>query len=390
MSEVKKTAREQVQEEIRAEIAKQDPIEGARTALEILAETSVQFIEDGGPIRYRIVGPDGEPRTTLNNGKAVDLTIRDIVAELREKHPTLFRSRPEGSDLSQDGVGQEAAGSTDTTADMPPAPARPPERDWLHVGSGLSPSRDRAAAWQAGALQTAQQHLSQALEGLAPRVRSVSGAVASRVSAVRGALSDRTWRQGWRANLPQLRPIYAYAAVGLAVLLAGASFFLRPVPHRVAEAQNRSARIPDRPVESPTQAVVVRKAPEPAATGTVPGDVPKAAAPPPSSRPEGPISGIPEVIDTATLRLNGKVVHLFGVEWARGGQVEELTSYLRGREVACLPAATAERYQCQVQGRDLSEVVLYNGGGRAAAGASPELIAAENHAKSERVGVWRK
>jgi endonuclease YncB( thermonuclease family) len=99
---------------------------------------------------------------------------------------------------------------------------------------------------------------------------------------------------------------------------------------------------------------------------------------------------VPEVIDTATLRVGGEVVRLFGVEWARGGRAEELARYLAGREVLCRPAGAAERHQCEVDGRDLSEVVLYNGGGRATPDATAEHVAAETHARSERVGIWRK
>jgi endonuclease YncB( thermonuclease family) len=102
------------------------------------------------------------------------------------------------------------------------------------------------------------------------------------------------------------------------------------------------------------------------------------------------LKGVPEVVDTATLRVEGKIVRLFGVEWARGGQAEDLTRYLRGRAVDCRLVATPDVYRCEVEGQDLSRAVLFNGGGRATADASPELAAAENHAKSERIGVWRK
>jgi endonuclease YncB( thermonuclease family) len=99
---------------------------------------------------------------------------------------------------------------------------------------------------------------------------------------------------------------------------------------------------------------------------------------------------VPEVIDTTTLRLEGNLIRLFGVEWARGGQTEDLVRYLRGRATTCRPTGAGDLYRCDVDGRDLSQVVLYNGGGRATADAPPELVAAENHAKAERLGVWKK
>ena len=105
---------------------------------------------------------------------------------------------------------------------------------------------------------------------------------------------------------------------------------------------------------------------------------------------EAKLRGIPEVIDTATMRLEGKVVRLFGVEWVRGGQAEELAGYLRGREVECELASTPDRYRCQVGGHDLSRAVLFNGGGRATGDAPPELVEAENNAKAARRGVWQR
>jgi endonuclease YncB( thermonuclease family) len=123
---------------------------------------------------------------------------------------------------------------------------------------------------------------------------------------------------------------------------------------------------------------------EPASTGSVRQ----------TQDPAGPkavrMVGLPEVIDTATLRINGRIVRLLGVEWARGGQADELAKYLGGREVDCAPANPPDVFRCKVEGRDLSEVVLYNGGGVATADAPPELAAAAARAKAERLGVWRK
>jgi hypothetical protein len=83
-------------------------------------------------------------------------------------------------------------------------------------------------------------------------------------------------------------------------------------------------------------------------------------------------------------------VRLFGVEWVRGGQADDLTRYLAGRSVTCLPVTGSQNVLCQVEGRDLSEVVLFTGGGRASPEATPDLVAAEDHARSERLGVWKR
>jgi endonuclease YncB( thermonuclease family) len=96
-------------------------------------------------------------------------------------------------------------------------------------------------------------------------------------------------------------------------------------------------------------------------------------------------------LDTATLFLDGKIIQLFGVEWVRGaGTPEDLTRYLRGREVVCQATTTPDSYRCAVDNQDLSKVVLFNGGGRANADVPPELKAAETAARQARRGLWAK
>jgi hypothetical protein len=103
----------------------------------------------------------------------------------------------------------------------------------------------------------------------------------------------------------------------------------------------------------------------------------------------GPLlEGIPEVIDTVTLRVGESLVRLYGVEWARGGKAEDLSHYLQGRRVQCAPMNDA--YRCTVGTIDLSRAVLFNGGARAKADAPPELHAAERRARAERLGVWQR
>ena len=120
---------------------------------------------------------------------------------------------------------------------------------------------------------------------------------------------------------------------------------------------------------------------EPSATGAV--------AEPSAITAPATLRGAAEAIDTATLRMQGRIVRLFGVEWAKGGgKSEDLTTYLNGREVVCEPASGADVYRCQVGGQDLSKVVLFNGGGRTTAQATQDLKAAEDNARAAKVGVW--
>ena len=83
------------------------------------------------------------------------------------------------------------------------------------------------------------------------------------------------------------------------------------------------------------------------------------------------------------------MVRLLGVEGQGGALAREFRQYLRRREVTCQPAGAPELYRCRAGEQDLSEVVLFNGAGRAAPGAPAELEAAEASAKARKAGVWQ-
>ena len=107
-----------------------------------------------------------------------------------------------------------------------------------------------------------------------------------------------------------------------------------------------------------------------------------------SGRSAAVIRGVPIVQTTGMLEIAGHVVQLFGVEGARGRPAREFTRYLGSREVACEPAGSGNDYRCRVGDQDLSRVVLFNGGGRAAANATADLRALEQQARASRVGIW--
>lgn len=100
------------------------------------------------------------------------------------------------------------------------------------------------------------------------------------------------------------------------------------------------------------------------------------------------IRGVAGVQNSATLEIQGRVVRLYGVEGTRGRPARELRRYLGRREVVCEPVSGGNEHRCRVDDQDLSRVVLYNGGGRATASATPELRALDQQARSARVGVW--
>jgi endonuclease YncB( thermonuclease family) len=173
-----------------------------------------------------------------------------------------------------------------------------------------------------------------------------------------GDMRSRSWT----------RPAVALGAVAVLALLGVGAFLFQG-----DDAASPRASAAAAPVASSAAAASPIREPEPAVTG--------------STGSSGALRGVPDVIDTATLSVNGEVVRLFGVEWAPGaGKPEDLTQYLNGREVACDPAGSNDVYRCQVGGQDLSRVVLFNGGGR----PTSDLKAAADKAREAKIGVWSK
>jgi endonuclease YncB( thermonuclease family) len=352
----------EVQALIRAEIARYRPSQGALHPLEIIAESSVRVVENGGSARYEIIDEDGVVRAGPERGRP--LTIADLVAELRNKHPSLFEVASAQAARAEDA---EPSPATEVSVEAP--------RDWLILSSNEPREAESAKEGHREGPRLMPQWCGGAKSSLAARVAPVASGAAA-------------WARGLRlpapfslahlpSGLPSVRPLYAFAAISVAFALVILAFLAGRVTTTHEAAFERSAPIAAAPTD---------RAP---ATGT---PAPGAAKTRDDILPRAPVAlvGVPEVIDTSTLRIEGDLIRLFGVEWARGGQNDDLVRYLRGRAITCRPTDARDLYRCNVDGRDLSQVVLYNGGGRATDDAPPELVAAENHAKTERLGVWKK
>ncbi len=139
--------------------------------------------------------------------------------------------------------------------------------------------------------------------------------------------------------------------------------------------------------------VIARPDPEVQPQAPTPPEVANRSETVPAAPPEKVVReiliGIPSILDTATLQIGPDLVRLEGVEGIAGPAVREMAEYIGGREVSCR-RTTERRFRCEVDGWDLSEVVLFNGGGRARATASAELVAAEVSARNARRGVWSR
>jgi Micrococcal nuclease (thermonuclease) homologs len=142
------------------------------------------------------------------------------------------------------------------------------------------------------------------------------------------------------------------------------------------------------------QPIVSKASPQVARRNSdAPGSVNPPGAPPANAAVAGTDAGLrggAEVFDTATLAIRGRKIQLEGVLGDDDRHaVRSLARFLRRREVICDPTGTPERYRCNVEGQNLSEVILSNGGARATPDASAELLAAEDEARSARLGIWR-
>lgn len=385
----------------------------ARRTLALIAEGFVEPA-DGVP-GYRIVDRTGAVRLRGEAGTGVPLTLHDLVEELREQHAPLFLPpAPE----------PEPEPARDTIADVRKAGARFVETQSALARSLANSSAERSRALANAASETVEGWRSRLAERLKARPRpapvgtSVDPAEPTPNAAERVAEARARVEEGWRRVAGGIQPRQTATRLRDLTEDALAAGSRRPVALMALGAlagaglvaalslSGRETEDTGRPAQQTAETQPQQTAPpdSPPASGRASGEdaAPDASAEMPPAETERPpepeaprkganaVVGVPEVIDTATLRVGGKVVRLFGVEWVRGGQADELSKYLRKRSVTCQPAPGSSAYICTVEGRDLSEVVLFNGGGRASSEATPDLAAAEDHARTERLGVWKR
>lgn len=113
------------------------------------------------------------------------------------------------------------------------------------------------------------------------------------------------------------------------------------------------------------------------------------AAPEPKSEARPAVRGVPEVLDTGTLLIGGAPLRLEGVSSEGGTAARQLARFLRRQEISCSVGENS-LHRCQIDGEDLAEIIIAAGGARATADAPAHLIAAENQARSARLGIWRR
>jgi endonuclease YncB( thermonuclease family) len=338
------TPQERVRALVRAEVARARPRESSRNAIELIVESAARASADG----VVVLDARGEPRFLDRNGGRVPFTVADLVEQLRQQHPRLFES-----------------------ADPPPAPPTP--RDWLTLVPPAETKAQPGPAPEPPKPPAAPVHV--------PPLPAAAISIPPEAPAVEARPGRPAQTRRRLGRWPVAAGLAALAVpLAAALLLArGAPNAPAPPPQAAAPPAIRNTAPAERDADAapPTADRTAVGEREPGATGAV------------ATAARGPVRGVPEVLDTTTLSVQGQVVRLFGVEWARGaGDPEDLARYIRGRPVACTPVAGSEAYRCEVDGKDLSRVVLFNGGGRATPEATPDLKAAEDQARTRHVGLW--
>jgi len=369
--------RQRMRAVIHAEVDKLNPTDDARRALELIIESSLRPSEVDGDLKLTVIDGNGEPRLMEKDGEKVPFTLQDLLAELRNLHPVLFKSPPRPQPAPDDGSSSPAQRAG-------PQAKRDVRRDWLKLDSGEqqperqpmpAPDAQALGRWRKGKVRfhAWSQRISDRLK--TSRVLAATGPVADLRKGMSDTLADSRERAQAFFDTMQEKPLsrrpgFALGAVAAVLLVLGFGTFVLLRPGETTRAGT------DGPSETGALA----------ANQDTNGPAP--AAPASGGRT---LRGVPDVIDTATLSLQGEVVRLFGVEWAPGGgKPDDLAGYLQGREVTCEPAGGNDTYRCNVGGQDLSRVVLYNGGGQPTAQATPELRAAADRAREAKIGVWSK
>jgi membrane peptidoglycan carboxypeptidase len=144
------------------------------------------------------------------------------------------------------------------------------------------------------------------------------------------------------------------------------------------------------PIVSRTSPQVARRNPDALNPAGAPSSSAPAASVPVVAGTDAGARGTADVVDMATLVVRGRKIQLEGILGDDDRRaVRALVRFLRRREVICEPSDTPEHYRCNVDGQNLSQVILSNGGARATPDASAELLAAEDEARSARLGIWR-
>lgn len=93
---------------IKSELAKLNPLDDARDAIELLATTSVKTKIQDGKVIVQVVDVNGAPR--IKDAQGTPLSVGDFLAELKEARPALFKADDKRGLGTQPGGGKKPGG----------------------------------------------------------------------------------------------------------------------------------------------------------------------------------------------------------------------------------------------------------------------------------------
>ena len=111
--------------------------------------------------------------------------------------------------------------------------------------------------------------------------------------------------------------------------------------------------------------------------------------PPPQLQPAALSGTVEQVIDTATLQIQGETIELAGIKGLGSPYRDQLAKFIeeQGSQIRCEPID--ERYICFVKNVDLGLAALTNGAARLAADATPQYRQAADEARRNHRGIFQ-
>jgi endonuclease YncB( thermonuclease family) len=211
-------------------------------------------------------------------------------------------------------------------------------------------------------------------------VLSVGGVLLTDIAAnvVGGYISERI-KTSW--DVPQDAPAAQQAP-------ANAIETVSSIPPPASEGQVTMAAVAPKPASAPMPEIDIGEPtadPEPE-TARAPEPMP---LPPQEPQPTALNGTVEQVIDTATLQIQGETIELAGIKGLGSPYRDQLAKFIeeQGSQIRCEPID--ERYICFVKNVDLGLAALTNGAARPAADATPQYRQAADEARRNRRGIFQ-
>ena len=208
---------------------------------------------------------------------------------------------------------------------------------------------------------------------------SVGGVLLTDIAAnvVGGYISDRikTW------DVPELAPAAQQVPVN-------ATETVSSIPPPSSEGQVTMAAVAPKPASAPMPEIDIGEPTPDAASETARAPEPM-PLPPPQMQPAALSGTVEQVIDTATLQIQGATIELAGIKGLGSPYRDQLAKFIeeQGSQIRCEPID--ERYVCFVKNVDLGLAALTNGAARPAADATPQYRQASDEARRNRRGIFQ-